>query len=75
MDMQDLSILIAPRPLAIVTGNVDPIFPLEGVKRGFETVKKIYKKLNAIDKCNLIIGDGGHMAFPDLTWPNFNKYR
>lgn len=72
--MQDVSILIAPRPLVIVAGKEDDIFPIEGVKRGFETVKKIYKGLDADDNCQLIIGDGGHRFFANISWPVFDKF-
>ena len=74
MEMQDVSILIAPRPLVIVAGKEDDIFPIEGVKRGFETVKKIYKELDADDNCQLIIGDGGHRFFANISWPVFDKF-
>ncbi|HHT94218.1 MAG TPA: hypothetical protein GXZ66_12060, partial [Clostridiaceae bacterium] len=74
MEMHDLSILIAPRPLIIVAGKDDEIFPIEGVKRGFETVKKIYKAAGAEDNCQLIIGDGGHRFYADVSWPVFDRY-
>lgn len=74
MEMHDLSILIAPRPLIIVAGKDDEIFPIEGVKRGFETVKKIYKAAGAEENCQLIIGDGGHRFYADVSWPVFDRY-
>ena len=43
-DMQDLACLIAPRKLAIVAGKYDTAFLVNGVKRGYETVKQIYEK-------------------------------
>ena len=41
MEMHDLSILIAPRPLIIVAGKDDEIFPIEGVKEGSKLSKNI----------------------------------
>lgn len=72
-EMQDLAILITPRPLVIVSGRYDPIFPLHGVERGFETVKKIYRAVNAEDNCRLVIGEGEHRFYADISWPVFNS--
>ena len=74
MEMQDLAVLIAPRALIVVSGKDDEIFPLDGVKRGFEVVKKIYRACGAEDNCQLVIGDGGHRFFADISWPVFDRY-
>ncbi len=68
-DMQDLSALIAPRRLVTVNGEVDFIFKVEGVKRGFETIKKIYEKAGAPDNCRSLIHDSGHYWRVDYIWP------
>ena len=72
-DMQDLACLIAPRKLLIITGREDIIFPIEGVKRGFNTVKKIYEKAGAPDNCKLVVTDKGHYWCPDVSWENINQ--
>ena len=72
-DMQDLSCLIAPRQLTIVTGQLDPSFLVEGVRRGFETVKNIYKKEKALDNTKLIITPNGHWWNVDIMWPEMKK--
>ena len=72
-DMQDLACLIAPRKLLIVTGREDIIFPIEGVERGYETVKKIYKKIGIPENCELITTPRGHYYEPEVTWKNINK--
>ena len=68
-DMGDLGALIAPRPLVVVCGDKDPIFPLHGVKKSFDEIKKAYKKLGKNELCQLVIGDGGHQFYPDDAWP------
>lgn len=73
MEMQDLAMLIAPRPLVIVNGAEDPIFPINTAKEAFETVKKIYAAAGASEKCRLVIGPSGHRAYPDLSWPVLNE--
>lgn len=68
-DMGDLGSLIAPRPLVVVCGDKDPIFPLHGVKKSFETIKKTYEKHGKEESCRLVIGNGGHQFYPDDAWP------
>ena len=72
-DMQDLACLIAPRKLLIVAGKEDIIFPIEGVERGYETVKKIYAKAGSPENCKLVITPKGHYWCPDIMWKNINK--
>ena len=71
-DMQDLSALIAPRPLTIVTGQLDTIFPIDAVRRGFETVEKIYQAAGAADACNLVETPREHWWCVDIVWPAIN---
>ncbi len=72
-DMQDLSCLIAPRNLVIITGQLDPSFLVEGVRRGYETVEKVYTKEGAKGDCRLIITPNGHWWNVDLTWQEMKK--
>lgn len=71
-DMQDLSVLIAPRKLVIVTGKEDGIFTLKGVKDGFETIKKVYEKAGALDNCELVVTPQGHYFCEDIVWNAIN---
>ncbi len=72
-DMQDLSCLIAPRQLTVVTGQLDPSFLVEGVRRGFTTVEKVYERENARDKAKLIITPNGHFWNVDIMWREMKK--
>ena len=67
-DMQDLAALIAPRGLIVVAGAIDAIFPIEGVRRGFDIVKKIYSAAGAKDNCELIETPNGHFWRDDMVW-------
>ena len=69
-DMQDLSCLIAPRKLLIVAGKNDTAFLIDGVKRGYETVQKIYEKVGTKDNCRLVITEKGHWWCEDIMWSN-----
>jgi len=68
-EMGDLALLIAPRPLIVVCGKDDPIFPLAGVKQEYATVQKVYESLGVADRCALVIGDEGHRFYADASWP------
>lgn len=67
-EMQDLACLIAPRNLSIISGVNDKIFPIEGVRTGFETVQKIYAKENAADACTLTVTPREHWWCEDIVW-------
>ena len=71
--MQDLACLIAPRQLLIVTGYYDPSFLVDGVERGFETVKKIFEKAGVKDNCRLIVTPYEHYWCEDIIWPAINE--
>ena len=72
-EMGDLAMLIAPRPLIVVCGKDDRIFPLEGVKREFATVEKIYHAAGVPENCALIVGDEGHRFYAKPAWPVFAR--
>ena len=67
-EMQDLSALIAPKNLMVIAGEKDPIFPIDGVKEGFETVKAVYEKAGAEDKCSLVVTPKEHWWCVDIVW-------
>jgi hypothetical protein len=71
--MQDLACLIAPRNILVIAGKEDEIFPIEGVRKGFETVKKIYEKENVEDNCRLVETPKGHWWCEDIVWNAINE--
>ena len=64
-DMGDILGLVAPRPLCIIQGKDDPIFPIQGAEEQFETVRKVYEAAGAPDNCELFIGHAGHRYYFD----------
>jgi hypothetical protein len=73
VEMPDLAGLIAPRPLIVVTGRRDTIFPLPAVQSAFATIQQIYTAAGAADRCRLIIGDEGHRFYAADAWPVFQE--
>ena len=69
LDMADIACLIAPRPLAIVAGQTDIGFHIDGSREVAEVVQKIYDKAGASDKFRYIEHTEGHRYFAALSWP------
>ncbi|MEJ5342921.1 MAG: acetylxylan esterase [Thermogutta sp.] len=59
-DYPIVAALVAPRPLLIVNGDHDPIFPEDGVRRVYETARKIYRLYDAEDKIGIFITKAAH---------------
>lgn len=68
-DMGDIACLMAPRPLVVVAGRDDSIFPFSGVQGAFATIESIYAAAGAPDRCRLVVGEGGHRFYASQTWP------
>jgi len=69
-DMGDLAGLIAPRPLLLVTGAQDRIFPIDAVRGTFRLVQSYYGAAGAADNCALHVGAEGH-KFYMAAWEEF----
>ena len=59
-EMGEIGALIAPRPLRVIAGEKDNIFPVQAVREQFETVKRGYSLAGAADTCDLAVHDGPH---------------
>lgn len=60
--------LIAPRPLVVVSGKSDPIFPIGPARKAFRQVERIYEAAGAADRCHHVVGPEGHRFYADLAW-------
>ena len=72
-EMSDVMGLFAPKPIVIVAGRDDELFPVEATKKAIRQLKKIYKAAGAEKKIHLVIGDGGHRFYADDAWPKMLK--
>jgi len=68
-EMGDIAGLIAPKPLVIVSGRDDGIFPLAPACSEFARVREIYRAAGAADRCQHVIGEGGHRFYAANAWP------
>lgn len=72
-DMPDILGLFAPRPVVIVSGKDDPIFPIDAVRRGYKHLQRIYDACGAKTNCYHVVGNEGHRFYADLAWPVMMK--
>ena len=68
-EMADVMGLFAPKPVVVVAGEKDRIFPIEATRREFRRLKVIYRAAGAADRCHLVVGPEGHRFYADLAWP------
>lgn len=73
-EMGDIAAMIAPRPLRIIAGEKDDIFPVEGVREQLETVRRAYGVLKVKDKCSLAIHLKEHQYSHSLAYEWFSKW-
>ena len=68
-EMADIMGLFAPKPVVIVAGEQDDIFPIAATRRAFQNLLAIYEAGGARDHCHLVVGAGGHRFYADDAWP------
>ncbi len=69
-----LAALAAPRPLLLVNTDADTIFPLDGVLRTHERLKRLYALHKAPANLGLVIAPGPHKDTQDLQMPVFRWF-
>ncbi len=73
-DMADVLGLFAPRPVVVVAGARDNIFPIAGVRLAFEGLRRIYRAAGAPGNCKLVIGAQGHRFYARAAWQAMQPY-
>lgn len=64
----DIVGLSAPKPVVVVSGEHDAIFPIGPAREAFAQVKRIYEAAGAGDRCHHVVGPEGHRFYADLAW-------
>ncbi len=72
-DMGDVAGLIAPRPLVVVTGEHDRLFPAEAARAQMEIARTLYRCAGAEGMARHVVGPEGHRFYADLSWPAFDE--
>jgi len=68
-EMWNVAGLVAPRPMLLVAGKEDPIFPVEAFERSYRRLERIYEVAGAAHDLEKFIGPGGHRYYADRVWP------
>lgn len=68
-EMSDVLGLFAPKPVVVVAGKKDTIFPIEATQKAFRKLKKIYAACGAGNRCHLVVGKEGHRFYAEEAWP------
>jgi len=68
-EMADVVGLFAPKPVVIVAGEEDEIFPIAATRKAFEDLRRIYEACGAESRCHLVVGSEGHRFYADDAWP------
>lgn len=67
-EMYDVAGLIAPRPVLMIAGRDDAIFPLGAVQEAFGHLREVYTAQGAAENCELFVGEGGHRYYKRRVW-------
>jgi dienelactone hydrolase len=68
-EASDVLGLFAPKPVVVVAGVKDDIFPIAGVRRAFRDLRRVYRAAEASRRCHLVEGKGGHRFYAAAAWP------
>ncbi|CAG0936500.1 hypothetical protein TFLX_05376 [Thermoflexales bacterium] len=74
IEMGDLAASLAPRPLRVIHGRHDPIFPCSATVAQFEIVKRAYQLHERSAACSLAIHAGGHAYQQPLSQAWFAQW-
>ena len=73
-EMSDVGALIAPRPLLVISGEKDSIFPIEATRRAFARLAETYAVLDARDRLENDFFPGVHEWSNRKTLPFLEKH-
>ena len=74
LEMPAIISLIAPRPLLVESGKQDPIFPVEGTRKAYNQIQKVYENLNVANKLDKDIFEGEHQISGNKAYNWFDKW-
>jgi len=73
-DFPMIGALVAPRPLLMGNSDKDRIFPLDGVMRVHDQIRRIYRLYNKDENFGLLITEGDHQDTQELQVPVFRWF-
>ncbi|MBM3586108.1 MAG: hypothetical protein FJX36_17435 [Alphaproteobacteria bacterium] len=71
-ETDDVVALCAPRPILMVSGARDHLFPAAGMERVAGSARRAYAKAGAADALGVLSPEGPHGFYPAVAWPAFH---
>ena len=59
-EMGELAALLAPRPMRVIAGERDPIFPIAAVREQYQTAERAWALAGAAERLSLAVHPGEH---------------
>lgn len=72
-DMAEIAGMSAPKPMVVVSGVEDGIFPIKAAESEFDRLKKIYAAAGAPENCIHAKGKEGHRFYAQEGWTAFES--
>ena len=66
LDLPDLAALIAPRPLLVINGSKDGLFPREGVDKAFQKIEACFRKAGVPERQRCRLYEAPHEFNRDM---------
>ena len=73
-EMSDVVALHAPRPVLLINGVHDKIFPIAEAREGFEKLQRVYRLLGVSDRIAADFFDGPHSWSNNKTLPFLSEH-
>ncbi len=73
-DMSDVVALYAPRPVLLINGINDPIFPIQEAREGYAKLQEVYRLLGKEENIDADFFDGPHAWSNRKTIPFLKKH-
>lgn len=73
LEMADILGLVAPRPLVVVSGERDHIWPATEAARVVEEAREIFEAAGDRHRLAFAAGPDGHRFYPQTAWPAFDR--
>ena len=71
MEFEDVLALCAPRPLLVVSGENDHLFPFAQARATTELAREVYAAMGSGAAIGAVAGPDGHRFYAERAWPVF----
>ena len=73
-EMREIAAVFAPKPMLVISGTKDRIFPIAATRRAYADLQKVYKQLGAVQSLDRDFFDGPHAWSHRKTLPFLKEH-